>query len=533
MEKKLYLGIEFGSTRIKAVLIDEYFAPVAVGSHTWENQYENGFWTYSYPAIWAGLQDCYKSLATQYEKKYGTKLTTVAGIGLSAMMHGYIPMDEKGNELADFRTWRNTNTAEAARILSEKFHFNIPLRWSIAHLYQAILNGEGHVKDIAFITSLAGYVHYKLTGEMVLGVGDASGVFPVEDGGAAYNKSMIDAFKKGLPLSSTHIDSQSEFCINWQLIDILPGILNAGEQAGALTPEGAKLLDPTGNLQPGIPFCPPEGDAGTGMVATNSTTARTGNISAGTSIFAMLVLEKSLSRLYPEIDMVTTPDGKPVAMVHCNNCSTELDAWVRLFTESAKKITPGAAIDTSEVYETLYKLALEGEADGGGLGAVGYHSGEHNTGFDEGRPLLVRLPDARFTLANVMRTLLYSAFATLKLGMENITVKEAVKIEKIYGHGGLFTVKGAAQKLLAGALNVPVTVMDTASEGGAWGIALLAAYMGHEVNSLDEFLNDYVFKNQAGITIAPVEADVQGFAKFMERFAACLLIERTAVDNFK
>ncbi|MCL2500030.1 MAG: FGGY-family carbohydrate kinase [Defluviitaleaceae bacterium] len=524
MERKLYLGIEFGSTRIKTVLIDEVFAPVAVGSHTWENKFENGYWTYGYPDIWAGLQDCYRSLATQYEAKYGEKIMTLAGIGLSAMMHGYIPMDERGRELAAFRTWRNTNTGEAAAILSEKFKFNIPLRWSIAHLYQAILNGEAHVKDIAFITSLAGYVHYKLTGEKVLGVGDASGVFPVEDGGAEYNKSMINAFEKGLPLSST---------INWKLENILPRILNAGDQAGVLTSEGAALLDPTGNLQPGIPFCPPEGDAGTGMVATNSITARTGNISAGTSIFAMLVLEKSLSKLYPEIDMVTTPDGKPVAMVHCNNCSTELDAWVKLFEESAQSIVPGAEIDRAKVYEVLYTQALEGEADGGGLAAVPYHSGEHNTGFDGGRPLLVRLPDGRFNVANVMRTLFYSAFATLKLGMENITVKEAVTIDKIYGHGGMFTVRGAAQKLLAGALNVPVTVMETASEGGAWGIALLAAYMGHKAETLDAFLNDYVFKGQSGQTIEPEAGDVLGFIKFMERFAACLHIERTAVDCLK
>jgi sugar (pentulose or hexulose) kinase len=525
MEKNLYLGIEFGSTRIKAVLINGgNFEPEAIGSHTWENQYENGFWTYSYPAIWAGLQDCYKTLADNYEKKYSTKLTTLAGIGISAMMHGYLPLDAGGNELTPFRTWRNTNTGQAAAILSKQFHFNIPLRWSIAHLHQAILNGEAHVDEIDYITSLAGYIHTKLTDKKVLGAGDASGVFPVEDGGREYNKTMINAYDSDLVKSSA---------FNKPIIDILPEILSAGENAGTLTPQGAKLLDPSGYLQPGIPFCPPEGDAGTGMVATNSITARTGNISAGTSIFAMLVLEKSLSQLYPEIDMVTTPDGKPVAMVHCNNCSTELDAWVRLFAESASKLTPGVIIDNSKVYETLYNLALEGEPDGGGLAAVNYHSGEHNTGFDEGRPLFVRLPDARFTVANTMRTLLYSAFATLKLGMENITVKEAVQIDKIYGHGGLFTVRGAAQKLLAGALNVPVTVMDTASEGGAWGIALLAAFMKHEATTLDAFLNDYVFKNQSGSTIKPSESDVQGFAKFMERFAVCLLIERTAVDNLK
>jgi sugar (pentulose or hexulose) kinase len=522
MEKKLYLGIEFGSTRIKAVLIDERFDPVAVGSHTWENRYENGFWTYSYPDIWAGLQDCYKSLADEYEAKYGARLTTLSGIGISAMMHGYLPLDGQGNELTAFRTWRNTNTKEAAAVLSERFDFNIPLRWSIAHLHQAILNGEKHVNEIAYITSLAGYVHTKLTGEKVLGVGDASGVFPVEDGEAAYHRGMLEAYTQG---------GHPPFKGN--ITGILPRILSAGEHAGVLTAEGARLLDPTGHLRPGIPFCPPEGDAGTGMTATNSIAAHTGNISAGTSIFAMLVLEKSLSKLYPEIDMVTTPDGKPVAMVHCNNCSTDLDAWVRLFMESARHVAPGAAIDTSSVYEALYKLALEGEADGGGLVSVNYFSGEHNTGFGEGRPLFARMPDGRFGLANFMRTLLYAAMATLRLGMDILTEREAVRIARIYGHGGLFTVKGVTQRLLAGALNVPVTVMDTASEGGAWGIALLAAYMSHEANTLDAFLDGYVFKNKTGSTIEPVASDVRGFVKFMERFVACLKVERAAVDYLR
>jgi sugar (pentulose or hexulose) kinase len=524
MEDKLYLGIELGSTRIKAVLIDEAFNPVIIGSHTWENRFENGMWTYHYPDIWAGLQNCYQTLAEKYEKKSGKKLTSVAGIGISAMMHGYLPLDKQGKELAPFRTWRNTHTSEAANILSEQFNFNIPLRWSIAHLHQAILNGESHVNEIAFITTLAGYVHYRLTGEKVLGVGDASGMFPIEDCGKKYKGKMVKTYDELLTKTTN---------INWRLCEILPRIQTAGEQAGILTPEGAMLLDPTGNLQPGILFCPPEGDAGTGMVATNSITRRTGNISAGTSIFAMLVLEKSLSRLYPEIDMVTTPDGKPVAMVHCNNCSTDLDAWVRLFAEALRLLAPDAPHDKAKIYEALYTLALQGEADGGGLAAVSYYSGEHNTGFGEGRPLLARLPDARFTVANLMRTLLYSAMATLKLGMENITVKEQVKIEKIYGHGGLFTVKGAAQRLLAGALNVPVTVMDTAGEGGAWGIALLAAYMGHEAQTLDAFLDEYVFKNMSGTTIYPKEEDVQGFAAYMTRFAAALKIERTAVDNLQ
>ncbi|MCL2365222.1 MAG: FGGY-family carbohydrate kinase [Defluviitaleaceae bacterium] len=576
MEQKLFLGIEFGSTRIKAVLIGEDFEPLAIGAHTWENQFEGGHWTYAYDAVWAGLQDAYGQLAARYAEKFGAKLTHLDGIGISAMMHGYIPLDADGRELAAFRTWRNTNTGDAAAALSERFGFNIPLRWSIAHVYQAMLNGEAHIKDIAFVTSLAGYVHYKLTGENILGAGDASGVFPVEDGGAAYHAGMMRSFAEmcnELVVNCNQPENEpvaisnrlpATICAEGVVTadsvrDIFPQILPAGVQAGALTVEGAALLDPTGALQAGIPFCPPEGDAGTGMVATNSIAARTGNISAGTSIFAMIVLERSLSRLYPEIDMVTTPDGKPVAMVHCNNCSTEIDAWVRLFAESARQINIGNTIGSdngigndnsndnsyndangntplsdahlSVAYNELYRLALQGEPDGGGITAVSYHSGEHNTGFDEGRPLVVRTPDARFTPANVMRTLLHSAMATLKLGMANITEKEAVRVEKIHGHGGLFTVKGAAQKLMAGALNTAVTVLDTASEGGAWGIALLAAFPQHEAADLDSFLRDYVFKNKTGSTIEPALEDVQGFAQYMERFVAALDVARTAVEK--
>ncbi|MCL2188235.1 MAG: FGGY-family carbohydrate kinase [Defluviitaleaceae bacterium] len=512
----MFLGIEFGSTRIKAVLIGEDLSPIAIGTHSWENRLENGFWTYRYPDILEGLQECYRSLNADYEANHGKKIVTLSGIGVSAMMHGYLPLDTQGQALVPFRTWRNTTTGEAAHQLSEAFDFNIPLRWSIAHLHQAVLNGEAHVKDTACITTLAGYVHLKLTGENVLGVGDASGVFPVN--GLEYDKKMVAKYAGLAP----QID----------IANVLPRILNAGEAAGKLTLEGARLLDPTGTLQAGIPFCPPEGDAGTGMVATNSIAKNTGNISAGTSIFAMLVLENSLSRRYAEIDMVTTPDGKPVAMVHCNNCSTDLDAWIRLFTEASQKIS-GAKPDISDVYEKLYTHALEGEPDGGGLCAVSYHSGEHNTGFDEGRPLLVRLPEAKFSLANTMRALLYASFATLKLGMESITVKERVRIEKIYAHGGLFTVKKAAQTLLAGALNVPITVMQTAGEGGAWGIALLAAYMAHEAPTLDKFLSAYVFKNNAGETINPAQEDVQGFENFLQRFVAGLEIERVAVEKLK
>ena len=525
MEKNLYLGIEFGSTRIKSVLVDESFQPVAVGNHNWENRLENGVWTYHLSDIWTGLAASYTELAAAYKKQYGEALTKVSGIGVSAMMHGYIPLDKKGDTLTEFRTWRNTSTGEASKILRERFGHNIPLRWSIAHLYQAILNGEKHVKDIDFITSLAGYVHFKLTGEKVAGIGDASGIFPVNAEKFNYNETMVADFNALI----------ADKPYTWKLTDIIPKVLLAGENAGHLTAAGAKLLDPSGTLCAGIPFCPPEGDAETGMVATHSVAARTGNVSAGTSIFAMVVLEKALSKVYPELDIVMTPDGKPVAMVHCNNGTSDLDGWIQMFCEIVSAHA-GQKVKPSALYEKLYLSALEGDPDGGGLMACNYLSGEHNTGFEEGRPLFVRMPDASFTMANFMRTMLLANMGTLKLGMD-ILAEEGVTLTQLLGHGGLFKTAGVAQKLMAGALNVPVAVMETAGEGGAWGIALLAAYMGYKKDSpnlsLDVFLKDQVFAGRDGICIEPDPVDVQGFVKFMERYKAGLKVERAAVDNLK
>ena len=519
MAKNLYLGIEFGSTRIKSVLIDSTNEPVAVGGHNWENRLVDGVWTYTLDDIWQGVASSYKAMASDYESRNGKKLTAISGIGISAMMHGYLPLDSKGELLTEFRTWRNTSTEKASNVLTPLFGINIPLRWSIAHLYQAVLNNEAHVNQIATITTLAGYVHFKLTGENVLGTGDASGLFPIDSKTNHYNKGNMADFDALVADKS----------YSWKIENIMPKVLPAGAVAGHLTESGAKLLDPTGNLKPDIPFCPPEGDAGTGMVATNSVGAHTGNVSAGTSIFAMLVLEKGLSKLYPEIDMVSTPDGKPVAMVHCNNGTSDLNAWVQIFHEALSLISGHS--NKNEVYEKLYNAALEGDTDGGGLMAISYLSGEHNTGFEEGRPLFMRLPDSRFTLPNFMRTLLLTSMATLKLGMDILTEKEGVTITQLMGHGGLFTTKGVAQKLMAGALDIPVTVMETADEGGAWGIALLAAYMAHKEMPLGEFLAKHVFANRSGATIEPDSVDTKGFAAFMNRFKAGLKIERAAVDN--
>ena len=519
----MYLGIEFGSTRIKSVLVDgtnKSFEPVAVGNHNWENRFENGVWTYHLADIWSGLQASYADLTASYKKKHGKDLTQILGIGISAMMHGYIPMKKNGEVLTEFRTWRNTSTGEASDILRERFGHNIPLRWSIAHLYQAILNGEDHVKDIDFITTLAGYVHYKLTGKNILGFGDASGVFPMDCEAHKYNSAMVSNFDALIADKS----------YNWKLIDILPEVLLAGENAGQLTEEGAKLLDPSGTVKAGIPFCPPEGDAGTGMVATNSVAASTGNVSAGTSIFSMVVLEKPLSKVYPELDIVTTPDGKPVAMVHCNNGTSDMDGWINMFSEVVSAYA-GQPVSPSALYEKLYKAALEGTPDGGGLMACNYLSGEHNTGFEKGRPLFMRLPDSSFTMANFMRTMLLSTMASLKMGMD-ILAKEGVSLTVLLGHGGLFKTEGVAQKLMAGALKVPVAVMETAGEGGAWGIALLAAYMAHSNITLDVFLKDYVFAGQDAHRVEPDFESTAGFEKFMKRYEACLKVERAAVDNF-
>lgn len=520
---KTALGIELGSTRIKAVLIGEDHSPIALGSHEWENQYENGVWTYSLEAVWNGLQDCYRDLSKDVAEKYGVPLTTVGTMGFSAMMHGYMAFDKDGKQLVPFRTWRNTITGEAAEKLTALFQFNIPQRWSIAHLYQAILNKEPHVQNIAHLTTLAGYVHWKLTGQKAMGIGEASGMFPIDSTTNDFDKRMLEQFNDLLKAEN----------ISWTLQDILPKVLVAGEAAGILTEEGAKLLEPTGGLKAGVPLCPPEGDAGTGMVATNSVAARSGNVSAGTSVFAMIVLEKALSRLYPEIDMVTTPTGKPVAMVHSNNCTSDLNAWVDVFQEFTKAL--GVDVSESKLYETLYKQALAGDADAGGLLAYNYVSGEHITHMEKGRPLFVRTPESRFNLANFMRAHLFSSLGALKIGMDILFEQEKVQLDQLLGHGGFFKTKEVGQRMMAAAMNVPVSVMETAGEGGAWGIALLAAYMTNKAGNetLEDYLNKKVFANEKGSTIAPDKTDVDGFAAFMERYKNGLGIERAAVEGVK
>lgn len=520
---KTALGIEFGSTRIKAILIGEDNTPIASGSHEWENQLIEGIWTYSLDAIWSGLQDCYAKMAKDVENQYGVVLTTIGSIGFSAMMHGYMAFGQAGELLVPFRTWRNTITEQAAEKLTEEFQYNIPQRWSIAHLYQAILNKEEHVKNVAFFTTLAGYIHWQLTGRKVLGVGEASGMFPIDIHTKQFDANMIEKFDKlvapcGYP---------------WKLKDILPEVLLAGEEAGTLTKEGAKLLDVSGNLQAGIAVCPPEGDAGTGMVATNSIAKRTGNVSAGTSVFAMIVLEKELKKVHPEIDLVTTPTGNLVAMVHCNNCTSDLNAWVNLFKEFAESF--GIEVDMTKLFYVLYNKALEGDADCGGLMAYNYFSGEPVTGFEEGRPLFVRTPDAHFNLANFMRVHLFTSLGVLKTGLDILLKEEDVKVDKIFGHGGLFKTKGVGQSILAAAMDTPVTVMDTAGEGGAWGIAVLASYMKNKVadETLDDYLNKKVFAGQKGETLAPKAEDVEGFDRFMEHYKKGLSMERAAVDSMQ
>ena len=518
---KTALGIELGSTRIKAVLVDESNAPIASGSHDWENRLENGIWTYSLDDVWTGIQDCYADLAKDVKEKYGEELTAVGAVGISAMMHGYMAFNEAGGLLVPFRTWRNSITGQAAAELSELFNFNIPERWSIAHLYQAVLNNEPHVPEIKFFTTLAGYVHWKLTGEKVLGVGEASGMFPIDSAARNYDAEMVKKFEK-------LTENQP-----WKLSELLPKVLVAGDEGGKLTAEGAKLLDVSGKLRAGIPFCPPEGDAGTGMAATNSITKRTGNVSAGTSVFAMVVLEKPLSKAYPEIDVVTTPVGDSVAMVHVNNCTSDLNAWVEIFREFANEI--GVNIGSSELYETLYKKSLEGDKDCGGLLSYGYFSGENITGLTEGRPLFVRTPESRFTLANMMRAHLYSAFGTLKLGMDILMEKENVKLDSMLGHGGIFKTKDVAQSYLAAAINTPVSLMETAGEGGPWGMALLASYMLNKEDgeSLTDFLNNKVFADSEVYTLEPDAADVAGFNAFAERYAKGVPIEKAAVEFLK
>ena len=513
---KAVLGIEFGSTRIKAVLVDVSHTPIAMGTYDWENRLENNIWTYSLEDIRKGLQGCYKSLADDVEAKYGEKLTTLGALGFSGMMHGYMPFNAEGELLVPFRTWRNTMTEEACKKLIPVFNFNIPQRWSIAHLYQAILSGEEHVKDIAFFTTLAGYIHWKLSGEKVLGIGEAAGMFPIDSTIMDFDQKMLDQF-----------DDLHHF--DWKLRDILPKVLVAGESAGVLTAEGARLLDPTGTLQPGVPMCPPEGDAGTGMVATNSVAVRTGNVSAGTSIFAMVVLEKAMQKVHEEIDMVTTPNGMPVAMVHCNNCTSDLNAWVNLFGECTESF--GVKVDKNELYGVLYRKALEGAADCGGVTAYNYFSGEPITGLDAGRPMVVRTPDADFTLANFMRSHLYSAVATLKIGMDILLKEEHVAVDSLMGHGGFFKTPVVGQRVMAAGMNAPITVMDTASEGGAWGMAILAAFMKEKETgeTLSSYLNDKIFAGQTGTTLQPEPEDVKGFEAFLEEYKRLLPAEKAAV----
>ena len=518
---KAILGIEFGSTRIKSVLINSNHEVIASGSHEWENGYVDGIWTYSEEAILSGLQSSYADLKKDVFTRYQIKLTKIAGLGISAMMHGYLPFDSGMNLLVPFRTWRNTITGQAAEELTNLFSFNMPQRWSLSHLYQAILNDESHVKDITFLTTLAGWIHYLLTGEKVLGVGDASGMMPIDSDTCTYDASMVSAFDK--------LIADKKF--PWKLADILPRVLVAGENAGYLTEKGAALLDPEGDLEPGCPLCPPEGDAGTGMAATNSVRARTGNVSAGTSIFSMIVLEKPMSKVYPEIDIVTTPAGKQVGMVHCNSCTSDINAWVSLFREFADLM--GLKTDAGETFTKLFKKSLEADRDCGGLVNFNYLAGEPVTGLTEGRPMFLRLPDASMNLANFMRAQIYASMETLKYGME-IMNREKVAIDCVYGHGGLFKTEGVGQNYLAAAIHAPVTVMETAGEGGAWGIALLADYLVYKNadESLEDYLQNRVFAGMKQMTVAPDPADEEGFNRYMDRFVSCIPAQKEAAEHF-
>ena len=510
---KTYLGIELGSTRIKACLIDETFAVIASGGYEWENRYENGYWTYSLGCIHKGIKGCFKDLCDNIDKQYGVAFEKTGAIGISGMMHGFLAFDKDGNLLTPFRTWRNTTTGEAASELSKLFKFNVPQRWSISHLYQAILNDEPYVKDIAHITTLAGYIHYLLTGKRELGVGEASGMFPITDN--AYDKDMLTKFS----------DLIKDRNFGWKIEEILPEVKVAGDSGTVLSKEGAAFIDERNLLNAGIPMCPPEGDAGTGMVATNAVLERTGNVSAGTSIFGMLVLEKPLKNVYEEIDVVTTPAGSPVAMVHCNNCCGELDAFVKMFGEFAA--LAGLNMDKSDLYGLLYKNTVNADADCGGITAYNYLSGEHITGIEKGSPMYFRTPDSKMTLANFMKAELYSAMATLKVGMEILLDKEGAKADKFLGHGGLFKVKGIAQQILSNALNTKVSVMETASEGGAWGMALLAAYMMNKKDeSLGVWLENNVFSSMNTEVTEPDEKGVEGFETYIKRYKTGLAAEK-------
>lgn len=516
--KHAVLGLELGSTRIKAVLIDEDHRVIASGSFDWENCLEDGVWVYHLEDVLAGIRACYGKLREDVQAKYGETLRRVSAMGISGMMHGYLVFDRQGRQLAPFRTWRNTVTGPAAAALTEYFHFNIPQRWSIAHLYQAILNGEKHVSDVATLTTLSGYIHSLLTGVRAVGVGEASGMFPYDDEIKDFDAARIALFDRLV----------EPYGFPWKLRDILPAVLPAGTQAGVLTPEGAALLDETGALEPGIPFCPPEGDAGTGLIATGAVLPRTGSVSAGTSGFIQLVLEHPLRGYYPEIDIVATPGGKPVAMVHCNTCTSEIDAWVGLLSDFAK--TMGWKYGLGDLFGTLFHKAMEGDPDCGGMVAFNYFAGEPLTGTETGRPLLVRLPDSRLTVANLMRAQLYGAVATMKLGMDFLKENEQVETDRLLGHGGFFKTKGVGQQVLADALEVPITVMETAGEGGPWGMALLAAYMQRRAagESLEDYLENRVFSGAASGTLPASRDGAEGFRAYMERYRACISAEQAA-----
>lgn len=518
---KTSLGIEFGSTRIKAVLIDDTYRTIATGDYGWASHLEDGLWSYTREEIWHGLRSAYSSMAQNVEAAYGEKLIRVGHIGFSAMMHGYLAFDRGGELLVPFRTWQNTNTSEAHEKLSELFQYNIPERWSIAHLYQAVLNKEEHIGKVDYVTTLAGYVHWKLTGKKVLGVGDASGMFPIDPTTHTYETEFIEKFN-AIP----EVAAQP-----WKLADLLPEPLVAGTPAGTLTEEGAKLLDPTGTLQPGITFAPPEGDAGTGMVATNSVRVRTGNVSAGTSIFAMVVLEHKLERLHPEVDLVTTPAGDLAGMSHANNFTSDLNAWVGLFGQFAAAI--GTPVDAGTLYGTLFRAAIADDVDSncGGLINYPFRSGEFLAGLPEGRPLFARGPEARMSLGNFMRAQLFSAFSPVKIGMDVMTKDESVAVDSLVGHGGIFTTPKVAQKILAAAFDTPIKVMSTAAEGGAWGMAVLADYLWYADQPLDEFLDVRVFADAASTMENPDEGDVAGFEEFFDRFRKGLPIEHTAIQT--
>ena len=517
--KKTVLGLELGSTRIKAVLLDENFQTIASGGYDWENQFVNGIWTYSLEEVHKGLQGCYADLAANVQEKFNIPLTTVGAIGISGMMHGYLAFDEEAHQLAEFRTWRNTITEQAAAELSELFHFNIPQRWSIAHLYQAILNKEEHLPKLRRMFTLCAYIHYLLTGQHVIGIGEASGMFPIDSSSMDYNETMVQQFDELI----------APYAFPWKLRDVLPKVLVAGESAGTLTEEGARFLDPSGNLEAGIPLAPPEGDAGTGMTATNSVKVYTGNVSAGTSDFAMVVCDK-IPNVHREIDMVTTPAGHPVAMIHCNNCTSDINAWVGLLKEFSSAI--GSDISMNDLFVLLFQKALEAEPDCGGLLSFNYLSGEGITDLNEGRPVFIRTPNANFTLANFMRTHLLSTLATLKIGMD-ILAKENVRIDKLYGHGGFFKTPLVGQKMLSAAVNTPVSVMQSAGEGGPYGMALLTAYLlwKEKGESLEDFLEKKVFASTNATTLMADPEDIKGFEIFLERYKKALPVEVAAINS--